>query len=327
MAHESFELILPYIEPIADLVLAEDVSEIMVNPDGRVFVERMGRLQEVPGCVLAADMLLVALENIARILGDDISAEKPILDSRLADGSRVAAVVPPCSVGGPMLTIRKFTARAFTTEDLIRMGTLTEDLVELLASRIRARKNILLSGGTGTGKTTLLNILCDFIPDSDRIVIIEDTAEIQVRKSNVGRLEARRGGNGVSAVTIGDLLKATLRHRPDRIIVGEVRGGEAFDLLQALNTGHSGTISTIHADSARRAVSRLMSCVLLSGVEIPPKAIKAQIAESFNLLVHIDRREGKRYVSHVLEVDGYDPDTDDVALTPLYQHDEVVPIG
>jgi len=252
---------------------------------------------------ITPESLLVAVKNIARRLGDDISESKPILDSRLPDGSRVAAVLPPCSIHGVALTIRKFNSHKFKMADLIERGTLTSELAKQLQQFVIDRKNLLICGGTGSGKTTLANVLLESIPDHERIVLIEDTAEIQIQKPNVLRFEARREQNGLPAVTIRDLLKATLRHRPDRIIVGEIRGGEAFDLLQLLNTGHSGTISTVHANSARQGISRFTTCVLQSGVELPYNAIQANIGESVNVVMHLERRPGKRFVSEVLELD------------------------
>src|SRR5712692_541144 len=258
----QFETILPFLRPIEHLILDPDISEIMVNADSRIFVEKHGELTLVPGITISEQALCAAVKNIARRLGDDISEAKPILDSRLPDGSRVAAVIPPCSINGVTLTIRKFNTRHFTINDLIRTRTLPECLASELERQVLDRKNVLISGGTGTGKTTLLNVLTDFIPNDQRLVIIEDTAEIQVQKANLVRFEARREQNDVPAVTIRDLLKATLRHRPDRIILGEIRGGEAFDLLQLLNTGHSGTLSTVHATSAQQGLARFTSCVL-----------------------------------------------------------------
>ena len=281
-----------------------------------------GESSHVPGIELNEKSLHVALRNIARLLGDDISESKPILDARLPDGSRVAAVIPPCSLGGITLTIRKFSARHFTIDDLIALGSLDQELAELLQTKVESRQNILISGGTGTGKTTLLNVLADFIPDEERIVLIEDTAEIRIRKSNLVRFEARREQSNTPAVTIRDLLRATLRHRPDRIIVGEIRGGEAFDFLQALNTGHSGTLSTIHANSAYHAISRFVSCVLQSNIDLPYKAIKSNFADSINLLLHIERRNGLRYVSQLLEVRGYDAEADRYELETLYERKE-----
>lgn len=218
---------------------------------------------------LTAQSLTAAVKNIARRLGDDISESKPILDSRLPDGSRVAVVLPPCSVHGVALTIRKFNSHRFRMQDLVATGTLTPSTAERLVQFVLRGKNILICGGTSTGKTTLANALTEFIPNHERIVLIEDTAEIQIQKENVLRFEARREQNGLPAVTIRDLLKATLRQRPDRIILGEIRGAEAFDLLQLLNTGHSGTISTVHANSAAQGISRFTTCVLQSGVEMP----------------------------------------------------------
>jgi len=252
----GFELILPFLRPIQHLILDPDISEIMVNGPEQIFIEKAGYLQAVPDVKLTAASLMVAVKNIARRLGDDISEAKPILDSRLPDGSRVAAVIPPCSIHGVALTIRKFNSHRFQMKDLIEVGTLTPELAAQLEDYVKQRKNILICGGTSSGKTTLANVLTEFIPNHERIILIEDTAEIQIQKENVLRFEARREQNGLPAVTIRDLLKATLRHRPDRIILGEIRGGEAFDLLQLLNTGHSGTLSTVHANSAAQGISR-----------------------------------------------------------------------
>ncbi len=306
----GFEMILPFLKPIEHLILDDSISEVMVNGPDQVFIEKAGFLQQVKGVSLGEKSLMVAVKNIARRLGDDISESKPILDSRLPDGSRVAAVIPPCSLSGVTLTIRKFNTRHFEMQDLINAGTLDRPLANRLEDYVLARKNILISGGTGTGKTTLLNILGKFIPDDERILLIEDTAEIQMVQPNLVRFEARQAQNGIPAVAIRDLLKAALRHRPDRIILGEIRGGEAFDLLQLLNTGHSGTLSTIHANSARQGLARFTSCVLQSGVDLPYRAIKANIGESLNVVIQIERRPGRRFISEVLEINGYDPDAD-----------------
>ena len=315
----QFETILPFLRPIEHLILDPDISEIMVNADSRIFVEKHGQLMPVPGITISEQALSAAVKNIARRLGDDISEAKPILDSRLPDGSRVAAVLPPCSIGGITLTIRKFNARHFTVGDLIRIGTLSQLAADLLKQRVEARNNILISGGTGTGKTTLLNILTGFVPDEDRIILLEDTAEISIKKPNLVRFEARKEQNGIPPITIRDLLKATLRHRPDRIIIGEIRGGEAFDLLQALNTGHSGTLSTIHANSAAQALQRFTSCVLQSGVELPYRAIKSHIADSIQLLVHIDRRHASRFISQILEIRSYAMESDKYEFNTLFE--------
>jgi pilus assembly protein CpaF len=313
----QFETILPFLRPIEHLILDPDISEIMVNAGSRIFVEKCGQLTPVPGITISEQALFAAVKNIARRLGDDISEEKPILDSRLPDGSRVAAVLPPCSIDGITLTIRKFNTRHFTMADLIENRTLSADTAEFLREKVSNRQNILISGGTGSGKTTLLNILADSIPDDERILLIEDTAELNIRKSNLVRFETRREQTGIPAVTVRDLLKASLRHRPDRIIVGEVRGGEAFDLLQALNTGHSGSLCTLHANSARQAIARFADCVLQSGIELPHRAIIANIGNSVDLIVHIARVKGRRAVSEIEAVQGFDNEGNACRLTPV----------
>ena len=306
----GFETILPFLKPIEHLILDDSISEVMVNGPDRVFIERKGFIERASGITLGERALTVAVKNIARRLGDDISETKPILDSRLPDGSRVAVVIPPCSLGGVTLTIRKFNARRLELEDLISGGTLGRSLANRLEDYVLQKHNILLSGGTGTGKTTLLTALGKFIPPDERILLIEDTAEIQLHHENLVRFEARREQNGTPAVSIRDLLKAALRHRPDRILLGEIRSGEAFDLLQLLNTGHSGTLSTIHASSARQGLARFTSCVLQSGIELPYRAVKTNIGDSLNVVVHIERRPGRRFISEVLEVNSFDPDAD-----------------
>ena len=320
----SFEVVLPFLRPIENLILDPDVSEIMVNGSAHVFVERDGRLEAVNGVSIEERSLQVAVKNIARRLGDEISDERPLLDSRLPDGSRVAAVFPPCSIGGTTLTIRKFASKLYSTSELVRIGTLSDSLLQWVTSAIEQRKNILISGGTSTGKTTLLNALASLIDPSDRIVIIEDTAELHLEQTNVVRFEARREQVNLPPVTIRDLVKATLRHRPDRILVGEVRGAEAFDLLQALNTGHSGTLTTIHANSAAQSITRLTSCVLQSGVELPFQAIRSSIGDSVNVLLHIERRNGRRVVAEIVEIAGYDPAKDTFELRTAYRADAIV---
>lgn len=306
----SFDVILPFLRPIERLIRDPGISEIMVNAPSRVFIERNGRLEDVPGVTIPEKSLQVAVRNIAWALGDEISEEKPLLDSRLPDGSRVAAAIPPCSVGGTTLTIRKFHSRFFTADELVRSGTLSRVLLTCFRDAVEQRHNILISGGTSSGKTTFLTALAAFISDADRVVLIEDTSEVQMTKPNLVRFEARREQSGVPAVTIRDLLRATLRHRPDRIILGEVRGGEAFDLLQALNTGHSGTLSTIHANSAQQALTRFTNCVLQSGVELPYQAIRANIGDAVHLLIHLERRHGRRIVAEAMHLDRFDAQAD-----------------
>lgn len=321
----GFELILPFLRPIENLILDSEISEIMVNGSDRIFIEKHGHIQPVHDITISQKSLEVAVRNIARRLGDDISEDKPVLDSRLPDGSRVAAVLPPCSLNGVVLTIRKFNAKHFAIEDLVAGKTLTAEVADRLRLAILERQNILISGGTGTGKTTILTALSSFIPKHERVLVIEDTAEIQIQIPNLVRFEARREQNGFPAVTIRELLKASLRHRPDRILLGEIRGAEAFDLLQLLNTGHSGTISTVHANSATQALSRFTSCVLESGVELPYRAIKTNIADSLNILVHLERRLGRRFVSEVTAISGYRPELDRYELKPLFNKTEDEP--
>jgi pilus assembly protein CpaF len=321
----GFEIILPFLKPIEHLILDDAISEVMVNGHDHIFIEKAGFIEPVAGVSLGEKSLMVAVKNIARRLGDDISESKPILDSRLPDGSRVAAVIPPCSVDGVTLTIRKFNARHFGVEDLVQAGTLERWLANQLEGYVLARKNILIAGATGSGKTSMLNVLGQFIPPDERVLLIEDTSEILMAQDNLVRFEARQPQNGLPAVTIRDLLKASLRHRPDRIILGEIRGGEAFDLLQLLNTGHSGSLSTVHATSARQALARFASCVLQSGVDLPYRAVKTNVGDSVDVVVHLERRPGRRFVSEVVEIHGYDPDRDEFNYGFIFDcHKELV---
>jgi len=277
----SFETILPFLQPIAHLITDAGISEIMVNGDQSVFIQRNGRIEAVTATV-EQKYLVNAVKRIARSLGEDISEAKPLLDARLPDGSRVAAAFPPCSLYGVTLTIRKFRPNWFTLPELVTAGALPDAVADQLAAAVRDRQTILVSGGTDTGKTTFTKALLDHIPQSERLAIIEDTMELRVDHPNAIRFEARRsqtdaeGNITVPAVSIRDLVKATLRHRPDRLIIGEVRGAEAFDLLDALNTGHAGSISTIHANSATMALSRLASLALRAGVDIPYVALQRE---------------------------------------------------
>jgi pilus assembly protein CpaF len=321
----GFETILPFLKPIEHLILDDSISEVMVNGPDHIFIEKAGFVEPVQGVSLGEKSLMVAIKNIARRLGDDISESKPILDSRLPDGSRVAAVIPPCSVNGATLTIRKFNSRHFGIEDLIQAGTLERWLANQLEGYVLARRNILICGSTGSGKTSLINVLGKFIPADERIVLIEDTSEIHMCQDNLVRFEARQPQNGLPTITIRDLLKASLRHRPDRLILGEIRGGEAFDLLQLLNTGHSGSLSTIHATSAKQALARFTSCVLQSGVDLPYRAVKTNVGDSVNVVVHLERRPGRRFISEVVEIHGYDPDRDEYNYGFIFDsHKELV---
>jgi pilus assembly protein CpaF len=319
----SLDRILPFLKPIEDLLGDPTVTEVMVNEGGRrVFVEREGIVEPVPNRTLESRNLTVAIKNIARACGDEISEMQPILDARLEDGSRVAAMFQPCAVGGAALTIRKFTRR-YSLDQLVRVGTLTPLMALQLQVAIATQKNLLISGGTGTGKTTLLNALAAYIPDRDRIVVIEETAEIHLTKPNLLRFEARRAQVPIGhelplpPVTIADLVRATLRHRPDRILVGEVRGAEAFDLLQALNTGHLGSLTTIHGNSADQALTRLAHCVLTANVGLPHRSTREAIALALHLVVHIARIDGCRRVTEMVAIRGYDAQTDRFLLDAL----------
>jgi pilus assembly protein CpaF len=317
----SFDLILPFLRPIERFLADDEITEIMVNPSGRVFIERLGMLAEAANVAVNAKYLNVAVKNIARLLEKDISESRPILDARLLDGSRVAAVFAPCSVGGTTLTIRKFRRHPFTIAELVRVGSLDEETACWLVGAVRGKKNVLISGGTGAGKTTLLSALLAEIPDDERIILIEDTAEICLAKPNLVRFEAQRANGTTPEIPIRDLVKASLRHRPDRIIVGEVRGGEAFDLLQALNTGHAGAVSTLHASSAERALTRFAHCILESGVALPYAAACRQISDAIDVVVQVERREGLRLVTEVAALDGFEDGRGAFVLRSVYRFD------
>jgi len=296
--------------PLRPLIEDDSLTEIMVNGPGLVYVERGGRLEETGVRFGDAEELLAVIEAIVAAVGRRIDPQNPICDARLLDGSRVAASIPPVAVNGPLLTIRKFAKDPLRIEDLITLGTLDEPCAELLCAAVLARCNIIVSGGTGSGKTTLLNVLSGFIPSTDRIVTIEDAAELQLRQRHVCTLEARPARDGDDAVSIRDLVHHSLRMRPDRIVVGECRGGEALDMLQAMNTGHDGSLTTIHANSPRDCVSRLETLVLMGGVELPLRAIRQQIAGAIDVIVQLSRlRDGSRRVTSVTEVLRMEGDT------------------
>lgn len=318
----SLETILPFLQPIEDIILDPAVSEVMVNGNGAIFSQRNGVLTAMDAR-LEPKYLMNAVKRIARSLGNDIGESKPLLDARLPDGSRVAAAFPPCSLNGVTLTIRKFRPHWFTMQQLVDAGALSGTLAARLGDAVRHRKTILIAGGTDTGKTTFAKALLDFIPQHERLGVIEDTAELKVDHPNVFRFEARKeqidssGTKTIPAVTIRDLVKATLRHRPDRLIIGEVRGGEAFDLLDALNTGHAGSISTVHANSALQALSRLATLSLRADVDIPYRAVQGEIGDLIDLVVYIERRDGRRRVSEVLELRGFDAERGCYATNPI----------
>ncbi len=286
------------------------VTEIMVNRADQIYVERNGQLFLTDAKFSGEDALRRVIERIVSRVGRRIDESSPLVDARLADGSRVNAIIPPLAVNGASLTIRKFGREALTVEKLIQFGSLSPEMAELLEACVLARMNIIVSGGTGTGKTTMLNVLSSFIPATDRIVTIEDAVELQLQQDHVVRLESRPANiEGQGEVSIRELVRNSLRMRPDRIVVGEVRGGESLDMLQAMNTGHDGSISTVHANSPRDAVARLETLVLMAGLDLPLRAIREQIASAVNLIVHISRlRDGTRRVTHITEVQGMEGD-------------------
>jgi pilus assembly protein CpaF len=307
----SFEVIIPFLKPIKHLLEAETVSEVMVNPDSSVWVEESGQIQLLPGLRFHEGGLLVALEVISNRFGKKLDADSPILNLRLPDGSRMAALIPPLVHPEPMMTIRKFTSRDFTMGDLIARGMLTEEQAQVLTDAVRRGDNLLISGGTGSGKTTLLNVLADSVPHQERILIIEDTAELHIRKPHVVSAEAQLDTHKTQ-ISFADLLKASLRHRPDRIILGEIRGTEARVLLDAMNTGHRGTLSTIHASSAVGALRRLGSLAMRGTSSVTKSDVEEEIASCIALVAHIERMEQHRQVREILVVpspaEGQPPD-------------------
>jgi len=297
----SFEVIIPFLKPIKHLLEAETVSEIMVNPDSSVWIEEGGQIQSLPGIRFDEGALQTGLEVIANRFGKKLDVDSPVMNLRLPDGSRMAAMIPPIVHPRPLMTIRKFTARNFTLSDLIRSEMLTEEQAVTLTEAVREGQNILIAGGTGTGKTTLLNVLADAIPEHERILIIEDTAELYIRKPHIVSAESQTDTHR-SKVTFDDLLKAVLRHRPDRIIVGEVRGSEARTLLDAMNTGHRGTLATIHANSAQEAIHRLAVLAMRSGNGLDLQTTRNEVERCFNFVVHIVRQNGVRSVKEICAI-------------------------
>lgn len=292
--------------PLEDLLADESVTEIMVNGPHQVYVERGGRLQLTDLQFSDDASVLAIIERIVAPLGRRIDESQPYVDARLNDGSRVNAIIPPLSLSGPSITIRKFAKKKLTVQDFIRYGTWNANAATFMDVCVKLRKNIVVAGGTGSGKTTLLNLLSSFIPETERIVTVEDAAELKLAQPHVVRLEARPPNvEGKGAVTIRDLVKNCLRMRPDRIIVGECRGGEALDMLQAMNTGHDGSLTTVHANSPRDVVSRLETMVLMSGMELPSRAIREQIASAIDIIIHESRlADGSRKVTAITEVTG-----------------------
>ena len=305
--------------PLERLLSDDSVSEIMVNGPQRIWIERDGKLYETELRFDDESHLRRIINKMVGQVGRRIDESSPMVDARLPDGSRVNAIIPPLSLSGPLLTIRKFARDRFGYADLVRIGTLSEQAAAFLSISVKAKLNILISGGTGTGKTTLLNALSEALPDGDRIVTIEDAAELQLHQRHVLRLESRpKNIEGEGEIPIRELVRNALRMRPDRIIVGEVRGAEALDMLQAMNTGHEGSMSTVHANSPRDALSRVETMVLMAGFELPVRAIRQYLSSALDMIVQIERLEdGKRHVTLVSEVQRMESDV--ITLQPLFE--------
>lgn len=296
--------------PLDPMLADETITEVMCNAHDEIWVERAGRIEPTSAAFTDEGHYRQVIEKIVAGVGRRLDESSPMVDARLPDGSRVNAIVPPLAVHAPVLTIRKFAADPYTVQDLIGFGTFTLDLATVMEACVRAKVNILVSGGTGTGKTTNLNVLSAFIPDGERIITIEDSHELQLQQPHVVNLEARPpNAEGAGEVRIRDLVKNSLRMRPDRIIVGEVRGAEALDMLQAMNTGHEGSMTTVHSNSPRDAISRLETMVLMAGFDLPIRAIREQIASAVHLIIHLDRMpNGRRVVTAVTELQGLEGD-------------------
>ena len=306
--------------PLEPLLENPDVTEIMVNGPYNVYIERRGKLELSSAKFNDNEHVMNVINRIVSSIGRRIDESSPMVDARLADGSRVNAIIPPLSLVGPVITIRKFSKRPLTINDLIRFNSVSPKMMTFLDACVKGKMNIIVSGGTGSGKTTLLNVLSSYIPETDRIVTIEDAAELQLRQNHVITLESRPANiEGVGQITIRDLVRNALRMRPDRIIVGEVRSGETLDMLQAMNTGHDGSLTTAHANSPRDLISRLETMVLMSGMDMPVKAIREQVASALDIIVHQARlKDGTRKIVSITEVVGMEGDT--ITLQELYAY-------
>ncbi|TMK81527.1 MAG: CpaF family protein [Actinobacteria bacterium] len=307
--------------PLEAFIRDPEISEVMVNNAETIYVERGGKLFWTGAKFVDNDQLRRTIDKIVARVGRRIDESSPYVDARLPDGSRVNAIIPPLAIDGPALTIRKFAADPYVAEDLVSFGTITEPAVQFLKGCVFGRINILVSGGTGAGKTTSLNVLSSFLPEDERIVTIEDAAELRLQQPHIVRLEARPPNiEGKGEVSIRDLVRNALRMRPDRIVVGEVRGAEALDMLQAMNTGHDGSISTIHANSPRDVLSRLETMTLMAGMDLTIRAVREQIAAAINVVVHQARlRDGTRRVTHITEVVGMEGET--ITLQDIFLFD------
>jgi len=319
--HEILDEMLGY-GPIQSFLDDPDVSEVMVNGPNKVYIEKKGKLTKTNVIFENNEQVLRIIDKIISPLGRRVDSDSPTVDARLPDGSRVNAVIPPVAIDGPSITIRKFNKEKLKVEQLINFGSMSKEMAELLKACVISRLNIIISGGTGSGKTTLLNVLSSFIPEDERIVTVEDAAELQLQQDHVVRLESKPpNADGVGSVTIRDLVKNCLRMRPDRIVVGEVRGGEALDMLQAMNTGHDGSLTTLHANTPRDALSRLETMCLMSGLDLPLKVIRQQIASAIDLIIQQSRlKDGTRKITAITEVAGMEGET--IVLTDIFKFEQ-----
>ena len=307
--------------PIEEFLRDKEVTEIMINNPSTIYIEKFGKIYKTNKSFIDENHLMRIIDKIVSRIGRRVDESSPYVDARLPDGSRVNIIISPLTLNGPVMTIRKFAADPFKIDDLVEMGTCTKKVAEFMEACVKGRLNIITSGGTGTGKTTMLNVLSSFIPNDERIVTIEDAAELQLSQMHVIRLEARPPNiEGKGEVTIRDLVRNTLRMRPDRIIVGEVRGGEALDMLQAMNTGHDGSISTLHANTPRDVLSRIETMVLMAGAELPVRAIREQVSSAINMIVHLNRlKDGSRKIVKITEVQGMEGEI--ITLQDIFQFD------
>ena len=315
--HEVFGL-----GPLETLMKDPEISDILVNCSSQIFVERYGKLEKSDVRFRDDAHLMQIIERIVTRVGRRVDESSPMVDARLADGSRVNAIIPPLALDGPVLSIRRFGAERLTVNDLIQFNSIPPQIAEVAAACVKSRLNMLVSGGTGAGKTTLLNCLSNFIPESERIVTIEDSAELKLQQEHIVRLETRPANiEGQGAVTARDLVRNALRMRPDRIVIGEVRGGEALDMMQAMNTGHDGSISTIHANSARDALSRLETMMLMAGINLPERALREQVASGLDVIVQLTRlSDGSRKVVEFAEVTGMEGST--ITTQTIFKFDQ-----
>lgn len=321
MAPQIFEqTILHFFEPVAAFLADPAVSEIMINGPSQIYVERRGKLELTSARFASEEALMAALRNLSQYVGKPLSEQRPILEGRFPDGSRVEALIPPVAPDGPCVAIRRFSRETLTVEKLVELGAMSELAAQLLEACVVSKRNVLVAGGTGSGKTSMLNALSGFVPDGERVVVIEDSREVQFQKAHVVQLEARpAAASGQGAITIRELFRATLRLRPDRVIVGEIRGGEALDIVQAMTSGHGGCMGTLHASHPKDALTRMETMAMMSDIDMPLSALRHQIGSGVELIVQVSRlSDGSRKLTHISEVLGFEQQTQRYALRDLF---------